>query len=269
MPTRNDNIRRLLFVSPVGFIGGAERVLLECIRQVRIRRPNWELTLLQFDEGPLQEAAENLGVKVEVLKLPKFLSKTGDSKLIRQEPTATLSKALNPNSDSKKAAPNSLRHSSEQQPEKLASDQVRTRSVFQKAKLLPTKLTSIWRFYSQLRQLIRQYKPDLIHSNGLKSHMLLAVAQPRSAKVLWHIHDFYSHRPKVQAWIRRLSKRSLGGFAISSAVANDIASVVPNWPVHLLENCVDLFAFHRVIKNARGLMNLPDCRRILMSCDSV
>ncbi len=73
--------------------------------------------------------------------------------------------------------------------------------------------------------------------------MLLAVTQPRSEKVLWHIHDFYSHRPKVQAWIRRLSKRSLGGFAISSAVANDIASVVPNWPVHLLENCVDTIRF--------------------------
>jgi glycosyltransferase involved in cell wall biosynthesis len=242
MPAESDN-RRLLFVSPVGFIGGAERVLLECIRQARIRRPDWEITLLQFDEGPLKEAAEKLGVKVEVLGLPNFLSKTGDSKLIRHESRRTVSEVRARSIDSEKLAVEPQGIPPFLKPDERAGNQSGPSGIFRKATSMPAKLVSAWRFYSQLRKFIRRLQPDLIHSNGLKSHMLLSVAQPRNAKVLWHIHDFYSHRPKIQAWIRRLSRRSLGGFAISSAVAKDITSVVPRWPVHLLENCVDTVHF--------------------------
>jgi glycosyltransferase involved in cell wall biosynthesis len=243
MPATMNHRRRLLFVSPVGFIGGAERVLLECIRQVRARRPEWDVTLLQLDEGPLQDAAGQLGAKVELLPLPNFLSKSGDSKLIRQELEKSESDKENIASSPRASASPSPSASSKIERGEPEENQPRSSSVFRSAKLMPAKFVSSWRFYSQLSKLIRRCHPDLIHSNGLKSHMLLSVAQPRGAKVLWHIHDFYSHRPKIQAWIRRLSKRSTGCFVISDAVAEDIASVIPRLPVHLLENCVDTLRF--------------------------
>ena len=54
---------KILFVSPIGMIGGAERILLECVRQVRKLRPDWTVTVLMFAEGPLRDRVTELGAK--------------------------------------------------------------------------------------------------------------------------------------------------------------------------------------------------------------
>jgi glycosyltransferase involved in cell wall biosynthesis len=203
-------VKRLLFVSPVGFVGGAERVLLECLRQTRQLRPEWELHVLMLSDGPLRQAVQEQGISIENLSIPGFLSQQGDSRLIK-----------NPIALSKETASSSFVS--------------RGRSMLS----LPARLSSSLSFFLHLRRAIKGFQPDLIHSNGLKSHLLVAAAKPRSVKLLWHLHDFYSHRPKIQNWLRRAAKRSSGGLAISESVSQDTAKILPGWPLHLVENAVD------------------------------
>jgi glycosyltransferase involved in cell wall biosynthesis len=202
--------RRLLFLSPVGFIGGAERVLLECIGQVRIRRPNWEVRLLCLEDGPLVERARELGAVVETLQLPETLAKQGDSN----------------------------QQAFDRQPA-TSSGFSKLRRLLGRSLLLPSGLRFVWK----LRQAIRRLQPELIHSNGLKSHLLLWLVAPRAIPILWHIHDFYSQRPTIQPWVRRAAKNIRRVFAISQAVADDISKIAVDIPVNVLENCVDTELF--------------------------
>lgn len=211
-------MKRLLFVSPVGFIGGAERVLLECVRQVRLRKPDWSVTVLLLDDGPLSQAVIDLDAQVRLVGMPRFLSQRGDSRLIQ-----TKSDDGNDSNTGVSKASKSSR--------------------LQRRLKAPSQLVELFRYYRQLKRTFRELQPDLIHSNGLKSHLITALTQPKSVPVLWHIHDFYSHRPKIQTWIRRLSSKANGCLAISQAVADDIQTVLPGKPVHLLENCVDTTRF--------------------------
>ncbi len=224
-------MKRLLFVSPVGFIGGAERVLLECVRQVRIRKPDWSVTVLLLDEGPLTQAVVELGAKARVVAMPAFLSQRGDSRLIQRDQY-----------DASNSVPTSANQGvdhSRGSPKVGDSKPSLAKRIFD----APMYAVELFGFYRRVKQVFRELQPDLVHSNGLKSHLITSLTRPTSAPVLWHIHDFYSHRPKVQAWIRRLSSKASGCLAISPAVADDIRMVLPGMPVHLLENAVDTERF--------------------------
>jgi len=101
-----------------------------------------------------------------------------------------------------------------------------------------TKISAVG-FFWKLQQTIRRIQPDLIHSNALKGNLCLSAVPLRGCPVLWHIHDFYSHRPKVQRLVRLASRRATACLAISKSIVSDIQSVAPNLAVHLLENGVD------------------------------
>ena len=81
--------------------------------------------------------------------------------------------------------------------------------------------------------------PDLIHSNGLKAHAFAAVARPRGVPVLWHLHDFLSHRPVMARLLRRLTLGVAGGIAISEAVQRDAEAVLPGLAISVVRNAVD------------------------------
>jgi glycosyltransferase involved in cell wall biosynthesis len=70
---------RILFLSPIGQIGGAERVLLDLIAGIRSAEPAHELHVLTMDDGPLAEAARGLGAQVTVLVAPQSVRSLGDS----------------------------------------------------------------------------------------------------------------------------------------------------------------------------------------------
>ena len=52
---------RILFINPVGQVGGAERVLLDCVASIRLAEPGHEIHLLLMDDGPLADEAHGAG----------------------------------------------------------------------------------------------------------------------------------------------------------------------------------------------------------------
>ena len=74
---------RIVFVNPVGVIGGAERALLTILAALRTTEPSLQLHLIVGTDGPLIEMAQDLGVQVKVLKLPDQLNQLGDSALFQ------------------------------------------------------------------------------------------------------------------------------------------------------------------------------------------
>ena len=62
---------RLLYLSPTASMGGAERVLLDLLTNVRRVQPTWTIGLFVANDGPLVEDARRIGVKVRVLPFPR------------------------------------------------------------------------------------------------------------------------------------------------------------------------------------------------------
>src|SRR5688500_16608102 len=147
---------RITFLNPVGVVGGAERVLLATIRGARHRLPTAELRLVLFADGPLHAEAEAFGVTVDVVPLPARLLGAGDTQLRAGGKARALARL---GWSALVAAPGAVG------------------------------------FVRQLRRVLRQHAPDLIHSQGIKAHALGALARPAGVPMLWHLQDFYSHRP--------------------------------------------------------------------------
>jgi hypothetical protein len=72
---------KVLFVSPTGMLGGAERVLLGALRAIRQANPAAQCHLLAMSPGPLLDCAADLGVQTTVLPAPAALLSFGDSRL--------------------------------------------------------------------------------------------------------------------------------------------------------------------------------------------
>ncbi len=191
---------RITFLNPVGVVGGAERVLLAALRGAREHLPAAELRLVLLADGPLRPEVEALGVTADVVPLPEQLAGAGDTQL-------------------------------------RAGGKARGLARLGWSALLGAP--GAVRFVRALRHVLRQHAPDLIHSNGLKTHALAAVARPRGVPVLWHLHDFYSHRPVMARALNRLRGGVAGGIAISDAVRRDAEAVLPGLPVTVVRNAVD------------------------------
>jgi glycosyltransferase involved in cell wall biosynthesis len=96
----------------------------------------------------------------------------------------------------------------------------------------------------RLRQRLHDADPHIIHSNGLKMHLLGARVRPPRAKLIWHLHDYPGAR-RVSA---RLLASQLGRcdamLANSDSVAEDARRVLgARVPVHTIYNSVDLARF--------------------------
>jgi glycosyltransferase involved in cell wall biosynthesis len=83
----------------------------------------------------------------------------------------------------------------------------------------------------------------VVHSNGIKTHLLSRFAVPRRVPVVWHLHDFYSLRPLAARLLRRSRGHVRAAVAISRAVAEDSARVLPGVPIRTVMNAVDLTRF--------------------------
>jgi glycosyltransferase involved in cell wall biosynthesis len=66
---------RITFVSPVGEIGGAERVLMGLVAQLRLEH---QIHVILMSHGPLQSKLEALGIEVSVLELPPIWQSFGE-----------------------------------------------------------------------------------------------------------------------------------------------------------------------------------------------
>ena len=96
----------------------------------------------------------------------------------------------------------------------------------------------------RLRRLLRALAPDVVHTNGFKMHLLGAYAAPRTALVVWHLHDFVSSRRAMAGLLRRAAGRVAGAVAVSKAVAADAAAVCGSAVrIRTVYNAVDLERF--------------------------
>ncbi len=86
--------------------------------------------------------------------------------------------------------------------------------------------------------------PDILHAHGFKMQVLGALAVPRGARLVWHLHDYVSARPVSARLLRRLAPRVALMLANSDSVAADMRGVCgTRVPIVTTYNGVDLDRF--------------------------
>lgn len=192
----------VLFLNPVGTLGGGERSLLDVLAVLRRLRPELPLRLITGAGGPLLDEAACFGIPADLVPMPAALAAFGESGLIWAG-GGRLTRAAG-----------------------LAGSAVRA------AVALPGYLR-------RLRRAVARVRPRLIHSNGLKCHLLAGRVAPTGCPVVWHVRDFLSSRPVLGRWLRRLARPPTVAVANSHAVAADARAVLPGVRVEAVYNGID------------------------------
>ncbi|HZY06711.1 MAG TPA: glycosyltransferase family 4 protein, partial [Ilumatobacteraceae bacterium] len=105
-------------------------------------------------------------------------------------------------------------------------------------------IASAFSYWRRLGRLLRRRRPTVIHSNGLKMHVLAAWAKPRRTPVVWHFHDFAGRRSLMSRLLKRSMRRCSAIVTNSRSVADDARSVCGHaLPIHSVWNAVDLGRF--------------------------
>jgi glycosyltransferase involved in cell wall biosynthesis len=191
---------RILYLNPVGILGGAERSLLDLMASVCQTIPEAELFLIVSSPGPLLLEARRIGVNVILLPMTPAMVQLGDSEWgNRLSPKAQLTW---------------LRRIPQVALESLA-------------------------YLRKLRKILAKLRPDVVHSNGIKLHLLARLAVGEQLPVVWHIRDFLSFRPFVTRLLRWALRRNQSGIVISQAVEKDVRKALGPIPIELIYNAVD------------------------------
>jgi glycosyltransferase involved in cell wall biosynthesis len=180
---------KIVYLSPAGQLGGAEMSLLDMLASLRAAEPRWSLQLVAAADGPLTRRAEALGVTTTLLSFPRSLSRLGDA--------ATGGPA--------------------------GDEQSRLALGLGLLAASP----SVALYVRRLRRLLRKLSPDIIHSNGLKMHLLGAWAKPAGVPLIWHLHDYLSRRFLMARLLSRLSQKRRAALVIANSlsVAADMREV--------------------------------------------
>jgi glycosyltransferase involved in cell wall biosynthesis len=193
---------QVVFLTPAGQLGGAERSLLDVVAVLRQLRPDWPLGVIVGEEGPLAAELRRWQAAVAVLPWPETVARLGESFWLwsgqgtwRQR--ATWSYAL-----------------------------------LQAAAALPA-------YRRRLRRQLFQWRPRLLHSNGLKCHLLARGAAPPGCAVLWHLRDFLARRPVLGRTLPYLARPPQRIIAISQAVAEDARRLFPQAAIETIYNGID------------------------------
>ena len=107
------------------------------------------------------------------------------------------------------------------------------------ARALPGTARYAWR----LAALLRDLQPDVLHTNGLKMHLLGAWVRPRRTPLVWHIHDYVSARRFTSRFLRAFRSACTVAVANSKSVARDLKALLPRTPIRPIYNAVDLLRF--------------------------
>ena len=172
---------RIVYLSPCGQLGGAEKSLVDILASVREAKPDWSLHLILSDDGPLVSESRAIGVPTTVVPFPACLARIGDA-----------------------GAGGPAGHQ---------------RGRWSLLREMLMTMPAAFAYVRKLRRALRGFSPDVIHSNGLKMHVLAAWARPRRVPVIWHIHDYVSARPLMARLLRRHAKRCALAIANSQSVA--------------------------------------------------
>jgi len=195
---------RIVYLNPLGVLGGAERSLLDMLSSIRQTVPSADLSLVVGTPGPLTKEAQKIGVRAMLLPMPANLVGVGDS---------AWTNGLSP------------------------------KTKLSLMRLAPSIGLETWGYLQKLRNTLAMLRPDLVHSNGIKFHLLSQLAARGSWPVLWHIRDFLSSRPLGARILRWSARGTHGGIAISLAVQQDVRKVLGPLPVEMIYNAIDTQLF--------------------------
>jgi glycosyltransferase involved in cell wall biosynthesis len=212
----------IVYLNPIGEIGGAEAALLHLLSVLRATQPRWNLSLVTGSEGPLLSRAETLGVAAKVVPLPASIRRLGDAGL-----GATHGPSVG-------------------RPAFLAN--------------LVSGGIDAATYLTRLRRAIREAKPDLVHSNGFKMHLLSTYASQSNVPIVWHVHDYVSSRPVTGPLLRLHASRCSTAVANSVSVAEDLQSIgMPKGNIKSIYNGIDtdVFATHGPTIDLDSLAGLP------------
>ena len=79
----------------------------------------------------------------------------------------------------------------------------------------------------RLAALLRELRPDIIHTNGFKMHLLGAWTRPAGTPLVWHIHDYVSTRRLMSRLLRLFGRSCTVAIANSNSVARDLSACFP------------------------------------------
>jgi glycosyltransferase involved in cell wall biosynthesis len=114
-------------------------------------------------------------------------------------------------------------------------------------------------YVRRLARTLRRHRADVIHSHGIKTHLLAALC-PRRRPVIWHLHDYVSLRPVSMALLRRLARRCDLVIAVSDSIAQDARCWLPSgFPIVVVHNAVDTerFSPDGAVADLDALAGLP------------
>ena len=213
---------KITFLNPSGALGGAETALLSILSTLREAQPNWQLHLIASADGPCVTRAQEIGVATTVLPFPQSIAELGDAS------------AGGP-----------------------AGKRIERRELVHRLICISPEAH---RYSKRLRTLLARIAPDVVHTNGLKMHVLGALAKPRKASLVWHVHDYVSARPLMPHMLKLLAHRCSIALTNSQSVAADLREVCgERLPIRTIYNAIDtkLFAPHGDRLDLDHLSGLP------------
>jgi glycosyltransferase involved in cell wall biosynthesis len=204
-PEERDSIATtILFLNPTGQIGGAEVGILALMEGLRKHRPTWKLRAIVGDDGPFVARARASEVEVEVASFDE-MRVLGDA----------------------------------------AASQ--SGSVWLKLRAAAQILLSsirIRKYAKHIRSRITSLHPDIIHTTGMKMHLVGALASGTKSPLIWHVQDFAGQRTVARRLLRHFRGSCAAAVAISESVARDLRAVCRDaMPVFTVGSGVDTKRF--------------------------
>jgi glycosyltransferase involved in cell wall biosynthesis len=99
-------------------------------------------------------------------------------------------------------------------------------------------------YVRRLRALVATFAPDVVHTNGIKMHVLGALVRPAHTALVWHVHDYPGARPVTSRLVKTLKSRCSTVLAVSQSVAADMRRELGEpLSVETIWNSVDLDRF--------------------------
>ncbi len=105
-----------------------------------------------------------------------------------------------------------------------------------------------------LRRCAKAFRPELVHTNGMKAHVLAALALPELPRVV-HLRDFASSRPVTRHLVPLLGRRALV-VTNSKAVEADALGIAPDLVTRVVYNGIDLEEFRPAPRQLEQLAKL-------------
>jgi glycosyltransferase involved in cell wall biosynthesis len=201
---------RVMFLNPTGQQGGAESSLVDILASLRDAEPSWPLHLLAASDGPLIGRVRSLGVTAEVLAFPPAIARLG---------------------------------------EHGAAASGGAGATIRFAAQIALAGAAAVRYGAALGRAIDRFDPAIVHTNGLKMHVLAAweIGSSRRPGLVWHLHDYLGARPMTTRLLRWHHARPATVVANSASVAADATRALANGTrVVTVRNGVDLDRFSPV-----------------------